>query len=107
MFIINNSGHDYSQAKKFGDLVFLTTGLIASYKITLHYRILANKMKDAQPEDYILVTSLASLNCIAGWIMGTLGYPLNLLIHDSKTGKYVERKLFPQLLNNTGGNNEE
>lgn len=98
VYIINNSGHDYSQAKKYGDLVFLTEGLIASQKTTLHYRILADKMKNAQPGDYILITSLASVNCIAGWIMGTLGYPLNLLIHDQKTGKYMERKLFPRLI---------
>ena len=106
VFIINKSGHDYSSARKYGDLVYLTEGLIASYKSTLHYRQLADKMKDATPDDYILITSIASINCIAGWIIGTLGFPLNMLIYSSKDNRYVERKLFPKLLTNNGENDE-
>lgn len=106
VFIINKSGHDFSSARKYGELIYLTEGLLASYKSTLHYRQLADKMKDAKPDDYILITSIASVNCIAGWIVGTLGFPLNMLIHSSKDNRYVERKLFPELLNSTNNKGE-
>jgi len=96
VYIINDSGHDYSEAKQFGDLVFLSKGKVASYATTQHYRVFAEKMKDATPDDFILVTSLASMNCIAGWIMGTLGFPLNLLLY--KEDKYVVRRIMPRLL---------
>ncbi len=97
VYIINKSGHDYSSARKYGKLVYLTEGLIVPDKITLHYRILAEKMRGAKPGDYILVTSIASINCIAGWIIGTLGFPLNLLIYNNKHRKYLEWKIFPEL----------
>jgi hypothetical protein len=96
VYIINDSGHDYSEAKQFGTLVFLTKGKVASYATTQHYRVFAEKMKDAGPNDFILVTSLASMNCIAGWIMGTLGFPLNLLLF--KDDKYVVRRIVPRLV---------
>ena len=96
VFIINDSGHDYSEAKKYGELVYLTKGKVASYATTQHYRNFSEKMKDAKPEDYILITSLASMNCIAGWIIGTLGFPLNLLIY--KDDRYVVRRILPRLV---------
>ena len=96
VYIINDSGHDYIKAEKYGTLVYLTKGIVASYATTQHYRVFADKMKDATPEDYILVTSLASMNVIAGWIIGTLGFPLNLLLF--KDGDYVVRRIMPRLI---------
>lgn len=96
VYIINDSGHDYTEAEKYGELVYLTRGKVPSYAITQHYRVFAEKMKDATPEDYILVTSLASMNAICGWIIGTLGFPLNLLLFKEDT--YVVRKLMPRLI---------
>jgi len=57
-------------------------------------------MKDATPDDYILVTSLASMNVIAGWIIGTLGFPLNLLLFKEDT--YVVRRIMPRLIKPKG-----
>lgn len=96
VYVINDSGHDYAEAEKFGELVYLTEGKVASYATTQHYRVFVEKMKDATPNDYILVTSLASMNAIAGWIMGTLGFPLNLLLFKDNT--YVVRRLMPRLI---------
>lgn len=100
VFIINNSGHDYSDARRYGELIYLTKGIVAPFKTNLHYRELSEKMKHATPEDYILITSLASLNCIAGWIIGTLGFPLNMLIY--KENKYIVKKLYPTLIGDKG-----
>lgn len=96
VFVINNSGHDYSKAKRFGELVFLTEGKVDGYAINKNYRELADKLKDVREGDYILVTSLASLNCITGWIIGQLNLPLNLLIF--KEDKYLKRKLTPSII---------
>ena len=96
VYVINNSGHDYSEAEQFGDLVYLTTGEVSAYKTNLHYRMLAEKMKDAQEGDFILVTGLASINAVAGWIIGSLGVNLRLLLF--KNGYYLQRCLLPTLL---------
>jgi len=96
VYIINNSGHDYSPAEQYGELVFLSSGKVHPYESNTHYRDFAEKMKDATSEDFILITSLASMNAIAGWILGTLNLPLQMLIF--KDGEYVVRKLMPTLL---------
>ena len=103
VYVINDSGHDYKEAEKYGELIYLTKGIVASYATTQHYRTFAEKMKDATSDDYILVTSLASMNAIAGWIMGTLGFPLNLLLFKDST--YVVRRIMPRLI--TPNNEEE
>lgn len=91
VFIINNSSHDFSKASKFGELIYLTEGKVDSYNTNKNYRDMFESLKQAREGDYILVTSLASLNIIAGWIMGSLGLNLNLLIF--KDGKYLERRM--------------
>lgn len=96
VFVINDCGHDYSEAKRFGELVYLTKGQVPSFNTNKNYRTLLNKMKSASDGDYILVTSLASLNCIAGWIIGHLGLSLNLLLF--KDGRYLKRRLVPKLI---------
>lgn len=96
VFIINDSGHDYTEAKKFGELVFLTTGTVASYDANKNYRQIVDKLKQAKQEDFILITSLASLNCIVGWIIGHLNLPLNMLLF--KDGKYLKRRLTPRMI---------
>jgi hypothetical protein len=101
VFIINNSGHDFSQAEDFGELVFLTSGAVDSSKSNLHYRELAAKMSEAKEGDYILVTSLASINAIAGWIMGRLGLNLRLLIYSNN--KYVVKTIYNNLLEEDNG----
>jgi hypothetical protein len=95
VFVINDSGHDFSGAKSYGKLVFLSKGKVASLPINKYYRHFADKMKDITEHDYILITSLASLNCVAGWVVGSKGLPLNLLLY--KDGKYTVRTLKDKL----------
>lgn len=96
VYIINDSGHDYSQAKEKGDLVYLTKGRVASYDTNKNFRNIIDSLKNVTEDDYILVTSLASLNIIVGWIIGYKRIPLNLLIF--KDNKYLERRLVPTLI---------
>jgi hypothetical protein len=96
VFVINDSGHDFSEAEKFGKLIFLTEGHVQSFDTNKNFRSIIHKMKDVKEGDYILITSLASLNCIVGWIIGSLNLTLNILIY--KNGKYLKRRIIPKLL---------
>jgi len=91
VYVINKSGHDFNKAKAFGRLIFLTEGKVASLPVNKYYRIFAEKMKDITEHDYILITGFASLNLVAGWVVGSKQLPLRLLLY--KDGKYVERTL--------------
>lgn len=96
VYVINNSGHDFARASEFGDIIYLSEGVVDFTNVNLQYRWFVEKMWDSTPDDYILVTSLHSMCTIAGWIMGILGHPLRLLLHDK--GHYVQREIVPRFL---------
>ena len=92
VFVINRSAKDFSKAEKYGELIFLTEGHRKVFNVANDYRELIEKLKDATPDDYILLTGLRSTNAVAAWILGRLGLPLRLLIFDRR-GWYVPRTL--------------
>lgn len=91
VYIINRATHDFSAAKAFGTLDFLSEGRMNRYETNNIHRLFWTKLRTSAPEDYILITSLNTMNIIASNIMVLLHKRLNLLIHDSKTNSYVER----------------
>lgn len=89
VFVVNKSGHDYSEAKKYGKLVYLTTGHLRADKVNSFYRDIAEKMRDSSPNDFVLITSLPILCSVACSIMSFLHGRINLLLF--KDGKYRVR----------------
>lgn len=91
VFIPNKGPHDYSGAKKYGRLEYCTFGSIDRFDTAEMYREVESAMFDSQPEDFILLTSLASLCAVACSIFVAKHRRLNLLIHDGS--EYVLREL--------------
>lgn len=93
VYIINKGGHDHSDAERFGDLVYLSEGVMSRYGTTQIYRQFAEVLKDSSPNDYILPTGLSTMGHIACSIFVFLHGRLNLLLYKSNSngGKYVER----------------
>lgn len=99
VYIINKGGHDYSDAQRFGTTQFLSEGPVSKYAINKIYRDFALKLRGSSPGDYLLLTGLTTMACIACTCFGFIHGKLNLLIY--KNGKYVERKLvLSELLTN-------
>lgn len=96
VWVLNQSGHDYSEAEKYGTLRYLTKGKVDAYASNKYYRIYADALQAMKEGDYILLTGLASMNLILGWIIGFKGFSLNILLY--KNRKYIVRKLVPTLL---------
>lgn len=98
-YIMNQSAHDYSLAKKFADeLVFLTKGRVDRFAVNNLYRLIEEKMANSQQDDYILITSLPILAAVATAYFVQKHNCLNLLLY--KSGQYIERRLVFE-----GGNN--
>lgn len=91
VYIINKSGHDFSDAERFGSLVYLSTGTIDRYGINKMYRKFAETLKNSSPDDYILVTGLTIMSCIACSVFSFLHGRVNLLLY--KDSHYIERRL--------------
>ncbi len=89
VFVLNNGGHNYDDAERFGQVVFCSDAVIAKTDTSQMFRELSEAMLDANRDDYILVSSLASFCMIAAGIMAARFGEVHLLIYDK--GKYVER----------------
>lgn len=92
VYVVNRSGHDFSEAERFGRLHFLSEGPVSKYAVSKIYREFAMQLRESTPDDYILITGLTTMACIACSCMSFLHEgKLNLLLY--KNGRYVERRL--------------
>ena len=92
VYIVNKGGHDYSPAEEFGELVFLTEGVLEPTAVSQMYREIKEKLKNSNPEDYILLTSLTVTCAVAAAIFASKHSRVNFLLF-SKGNRYVERTL--------------
>lgn len=89
VYIVNKGTHDFSDAKKFGELVFLTEGnfhILATSKMA---REINDGLKYSSSNDYILPCSLTVMSSITCAIFASLHNKLNLLIYTVKKGKGI------------------
>jgi len=89
VFIVNKSNHNFSEAKKHGELVFLSEGNLNKFATNTMFRQFTEGMRDSDQHDYVVPCSLNVANCIACAIFARKHGKLNLLLF--KDGKYIER----------------
>jgi hypothetical protein len=97
VFVVNRSGHDFTSAEKYGDLVYLSIGQQNRFSVTTMLRQFSVPLQGSKPDDFILLTGLSTMNAIACSAFAYLHGRLNLLLF--KKNKYIERHLiFEELL---------
>lgn len=90
VFIPNKGGHDYSDAERFGELVFLTEGTVRKEAVNEHYRrMIEMGIGNSEPGDYLVVCSLSVLTAIAASILSRMHGKVNFLLFDGR--RYVQR----------------
>lgn len=91
VYVVNKGPHDYSPAREFGELVYLTQGTISKYDVGQMYRECAPILQRSTADDYILITSLTSLCVVACSIFAWRHGRLNLLLY--KGNAYTVRTI--------------
>ena len=91
VFVVNKSSHDFTAAKKFGELHFLSSGPMNRFATNNMHRMFSDKLSNSNPDDYLVLCSLNVMNSIACAIFASKHGCLNLLLY--KGGKYIERNL--------------
>lgn len=91
VFVVNKSGHDFKDAKRFGELIFLSEGVMDRYACNSMYREFSQHLEESTPDDYILLTGLSSMGSVACSIFAYKHGCLNLLLY--KNNRYIERRL--------------
>ena len=95
VFIINDGGHDYEQAKSFGDLVVMTKGRISRFHLTQMARTFEQFLSTSKSTDYLLFGGPALMAAVACSVFAAKHKRLNLLIwmpDDETGGIYICRK---------------
>jgi len=91
VFITNKGGHDYSNAARYGELIYVTEGTVGRFATSNIYRAFIEAMRDSTKDDYMLVTSMNTLNAIGAAVFARKHGVLNLLLF--KDGEYIARKI--------------
>lgn len=97
VFIPNKGAHDFSDAERYGELVFVTKGELSKFACGTMARCWASALNTATKDDFIAVSSLTTLCTIGAALFARKFGTLNLLIF--RNGKYMARHmLLSQLL---------
>ena len=80
VYVVNDSGHDFSAATKFGRLVFLSRGVLSKFNLTAMKRLFDEHLQQSGPEDFILHSGPSVMNALACSIFVALHGRLNLLL---------------------------
>ena len=91
VYIVNKSSHDFSNAEKFGKLVYCTEGRMNRFAVNDMCRKFQDSMRNSKEDDYILLCALGVMNSIACSIFTHKHSTLNLLLY--KEGDYIERNI--------------
>ena len=94
VYIPNRSFHDFSEAARYGELVYLTEGLVRpGTSVNQLYRLLDERMAGSEPEDMLLVCSLSILNAVASSLLTHKHGAVNYLIYRQRTGSYKKYRI--------------
>lgn len=93
IWVINRSAHDYSGAARWGEIKHLSEGPVNRYAAAKIFRLMNEPLKNSRPDDYILLTGLTIMSCIACAIFALRHKRLNFLIFRPQNHTYVERRL--------------
>jgi hypothetical protein len=89
VYVVNQGFHDFSSAEKYGRLIYMTEGYQPKFSVATALRRFQFCMQESEQEDWILLTGLSVLNCIACSVFALKHNRLNLLLFDGKG--YVTR----------------
>lgn len=91
IYIANKGSHDYSSAEQYGELIFLTTGLLQPYGTNQMVKVFTEFIDKSSSEDYILMSGLPVATSILCSLFAKRHGKLNLLLF--RNPGYIAREL--------------
>lgn len=96
VYITNSAGHDFTNAKQFGELVWVTKGFVSFHSLDRLKHILSEKLAETKPEDYLLLSGTQVICVVASVIWYEKHKCINLLVHDKKHYGYYRKLTITQ-----------
>lgn len=89
VFVPNKGTHDFSPAEHYGRLVYITDGQLSRFDTNMILQACEDVLEQAREDDFLLVTSLNIINCIASAVLAARFGRVNYLLFNR--GKYLVR----------------
>ena len=93
VFIVNQAGHDFAEAEKFGDLVSITEGNINVFRPDRSLFTIKQALAPLAENDYLLLSGNTFGNAMAAIVAAATVKILNILVYDAKNQRYLHHKL--------------
>jgi hypothetical protein len=99
VFITNRGYHDYSDAERFGDIIFMSNNPSGMNQLQTGsmVRVFKPYIDTSSPEDYLVVGSFTVMMLVAASLFAKKHGRLNLLIYNSQRNKYDVRRVMLNL----------
>lgn len=94
VYITNVAGHDFTPAKSYGELRFITTGYVSFQSLDRVKADIAQSILESDPEDWLCLTGVPILQVVSAVAWFYKHGKVNLLVWDrKKRDRYRELKL--------------
>lgn len=93
VFVINKGYHDYSDARRFGQIEFMSEGSLNKYCVGTILRQFKPFIDQSEGEDFILISSMSIASVLACSLFSVKHKRLNLLIFNAPQQKYYARRV--------------
>ena len=93
VYVVNYTNHDYSKAKQYGELVYITKGKLPIFKTNTVRAMLEKGLVKFTKDDYLLISGPAIVSVMAATILYNNFDTVKFLVFDAKQQDYVVRHL--------------
>lgn len=93
VYVVNNANHNYSKAKQYGELVYVTKGKLPIFKTSTVRAMLEKGLVKFTKDDYLLISGPAIVSIMAATVLYNKFDTVKFLIFDAKQQDYVVRHL--------------
>lgn len=91
VFVTNYAGHDYTNAERYGEFVWVTKGYVSLQSLDRLKYTIAEVIVTSQAEDWLLLSGKPIISVIAALIWFSMHQKVKILLWDQKRGgKYRE-----------------
>jgi hypothetical protein len=99
VYILNQTGHDYSGLEYFGDVSFVyDIKKINVFRLTDRIREINDRIENIDPDDYIVMSGYSILNSVMVSKALIKNGIVNVLLYNAMSGEYVPRKIERSML---------
>lgn len=98
VYIVNCTEHNYSTAKKYGELVSVTNGKLPIFKTDTILALLKKSFVNFTNDDYVLVSGPAWVSILAALLVLKRFNEVKFLVFDAKEQSYIVRHLSHEAL---------